>query len=416
MASDLSAVPLVALSAETKEYIANMLNPTKFLSNENSFQRDWRGLTHLLKVNAELMPWFEAQKDPTKYILEKIEKNISMKDFQATMELMDRWDIIDDTEKMFESDAIKYLEHQQRVSANPIDQQVDEDILTLDDAYRLTRGLSKTHYDAFLLYADEDADFANEIMQKLQTEYKLKLCYHQNMIAGLPFEHEAVMKLISKRCNKLLVILSPNFLRHPTNQFLLSYTQALSIEKQQRKIVPCLYKKCQQEDVPYQLQYISRVDYTRRKYQDFWMLLCYSIQAPTVVITSSTMSVEQSSMIQELPEINTLPDKHSIIIETATQKTDEETSRHSLQSESCVNRDGIALNVENEENEKLLLKKMKNLKTKLNGDSLESNESGESQNQLITCTKTYAKKKKSSDKKKSSLKFFRKKKIALQAS
>lgn len=55
----------------------------------------------MLQVNAELMPCLESQKDPTNYILERIKKNTTMKDFQARMELMDRWDIIDDTQKMF---------------------------------------------------------------------------------------------------------------------------------------------------------------------------------------------------------------------------------------------------------------------------------------------------------------------------
>jgi hypothetical protein len=30
-------------------------------------------------------------------------------------------------------------------------------------------------YYAFLLYADEDIDFVNEVVQKLETEYELKV-------------------------------------------------------------------------------------------------------------------------------------------------------------------------------------------------------------------------------------------------
>ncbi|XP_012231489.1 myeloid differentiation primary response protein MyD88-A-like isoform X2 [Linepithema humile] len=390
MTSDLSTVPFVALSAETKEYIANMLNPTKFLSNENRLQRDWRGLTCFLedKINADIMPWHEFQTDPTNYILEKIEKNITIKDFQARMELMDRWDIIDDTQKMFESDAVKYFEQQYR--ANSINQQIEDDILTLDDANRVRRGLSKAHYDAFLLYANEDADFAKEIMEKLRTEYKLKLCCYESMIPCLRYVDKAMMTLISKRCNKLLVILSPDFLRYPTNQSLLNYAHVLSFEKQERKIVPCLYKSCQQENMPYHLQYISCVDYTRRRYQDFWMLLFYSIQAPNDDITSTIISVysHQYKMIQKLTEINTLPDKRSDIIQT-TQKTDEETSIHSLQSENYVTRDDIALNNENEKIKRSFLEMIKDLSkmmTKSNRENLKSNQSNESQDQFITET------------------------------
>lgn len=57
----------------------------------------------MLEINAQLTSLFEFEKDPTKCILERIEKNknITIKDFQVTMEQMDRWDIISDTQKMF---------------------------------------------------------------------------------------------------------------------------------------------------------------------------------------------------------------------------------------------------------------------------------------------------------------------------
>jgi len=45
----------------------------------------------------------------------------------------------------------------------------------LADIYRANQGLDTMHYDAFLLYADEDIDFVNEVVQKLETEYKLKV-------------------------------------------------------------------------------------------------------------------------------------------------------------------------------------------------------------------------------------------------
>lgn len=43
------------------------------------------------------------------------------------------------------------------------------------DVHRLNQGLQTQYYDAFLLYADEDISFANEMIQKLETEYKLKV-------------------------------------------------------------------------------------------------------------------------------------------------------------------------------------------------------------------------------------------------
>lgn len=48
----------------------------------------------------------------------------------------------------------------------------------LADVYRLEQGLEPQHYDAFLLFADEDQDFAMQIMDRMETEYGLKVWEH----------------------------------------------------------------------------------------------------------------------------------------------------------------------------------------------------------------------------------------------
>lgn len=127
----------------------------------------------------------------------------------------------------------------------------------LGDIHRLNQGQETQHYDAFLLYAVQDTSFATEMVQKLEEEYKLKVLYSMDMckiwlfytdlitveqsycfqlclkerdlIPGLPFEHEAIMRLISDRCNRLLIIISPDFLQSMENEFFINYAQALSI-------------------------------------------------------------------------------------------------------------------------------------------------------------------------------------------
>jgi hypothetical protein len=49
------------------------------------------------------------------------------------------------------------------------------------DVYRLEQGLEPQHYDAFLLFAEEDQDFAIQIVDRMETEYGLKVlkqCNH----------------------------------------------------------------------------------------------------------------------------------------------------------------------------------------------------------------------------------------------
>ncbi len=121
-----------------------------------------------------------------------------------------------------------------------------------------------TRYDAFILYADEDSEFADQVIEKLEQEYKLKvkkmlilfhlyLCmnianycalivlFHfiflltqlcvkdRDLLPGIMFENEAIGKLIEDRCNRFLVIFSPNFLKSSANHFLVSYAQASAL-------------------------------------------------------------------------------------------------------------------------------------------------------------------------------------------
>lgn len=62
-------------------------------------------------------------------------------------------------------------------------------------------------------------------------KYIFQLCLKDQLLGGIIFEHEAVMKLISERCNRLIIIISPNFLKSPANKFFLNYAQALGIGK-----------------------------------------------------------------------------------------------------------------------------------------------------------------------------------------
>ncbi|EGI65212.1 PREDICTED: myeloid differentiation primary response protein MyD88 isoform X3 [Acromyrmex echinatior] len=365
MTIDLSTVPLVAATVASRQVIATMLNPVKVLPSDNGLPRDWRGLAHQLEFNSKFVSMLVSHSDPTMRIFteltDKNKKDFTIKDFQAMMEQMDRWDIIDDTEALFQSDAEKYLEHQQRaqVSADPMDECTDKKILTLDDIHRLKQGLAPQYYDAFLLYAEEDIVFVKEMIEKLEIQFKLKLCLKdRDLVAGLEFEHEAVMELISERCNRLLIIVSPNLMTHSANKFFLNYTQALSIEKRQRKIIPCIYKSC---DLPFQLKYIFNLDYNRKGLFDFWGRLRDSIQTSNSTATSSSTQIGNSSITQETTEIKkTFSDKY-IDEPYITQKTSEALIFPQQKSENCKDEviakaisDIETLNVNNKKNKTLL--------------------------------------------------------------
>lgn len=117
MTIDLSTIPLVALSIESTQVVSSLLNSPKVIPCENKLPRDWRGLAHLCELGGELMPLLISHPDPTAYILtywKKKQKNITIKDFQNLLEKIDRWDILDDTLKLFVRDGEKYLEQLQK--------------------------------------------------------------------------------------------------------------------------------------------------------------------------------------------------------------------------------------------------------------------------------------------------------------
>lgn len=277
---DLSSVPLTALSLRTKNAISNLLNPTKFIPSDNGLPRDWRGLAHLANIEGELLPLVSSHSDPTAFILNAItqkKNDNNIANFQYMLSMLERWDIIDDIQEFIEEDTDKYLKSIQnsQTTAEAIEETIDSKIITVDDLHRLRQGLENQRYDALVLYADEDVDFAYEMIKKLEN-LDIKLCIKdRDLIGGISFEHEAVMTLISERCNRMIIIISPNFFKSSANQFFMNYAQAVSIDKRQRKIIPCIYKKCV---LPPQLSYMFVLDYTKVGLYDFWGRLRDSIQ------------------------------------------------------------------------------------------------------------------------------------------
>ena len=69
------------------------------------------------------------------------------------------------------------------------------------------------HYDAFISYAVADRDFAKMILSKLETDYNLKVCI--DFRDFLPGAHklEQIVEVIEDRCNKVIVILSEDYLQ-----------------------------------------------------------------------------------------------------------------------------------------------------------------------------------------------------------
>lgn len=319
---DLSKVPLSALNHKTYELLSASLNRKKIFKSEDGYYRDWRGLFQVLKLDTYHGVELEKHANPTKRILDLWESSLegaSLKGLQDVLGLIDRWDVLDDSNRFFHEDAEKFLcKASKKVGANQIEEkdcslEADEDIITKDDTRQ-----KKQFYDAFILFADADIEFATKIMERME-ERKLKLCVKdRDLLAGVTFEHEAIIKLITERCRRLVVVISREFLKSPLNNFFVMYAQALQIEQKKRKIIPCVYERL---ELPANLKFYFILDYKRsNKLYNFWDKLEDAIKvrtdSPVNEIKNQLKAVESTN----IPQIK-IDDVNETSEEKAAQKS-----------------------------------------------------------------------------------------------
>lgn len=184
--------------------------------------------------------------DPTHKILrlwcERDSSKSTIKNLIFYLEEIDRFDVIDDIRerlsiinsiiiKLF---LIKYIlvediEGYDEKSVIQDTLQTEETILTVDDVTRINQGLEPQKYDAFVLFADEDIDFATMLIDTMEKQYHLKLCVKDRDVIGGTVELDVIVKLISQRCNRLIVIISQSFLGSAWNKFFVCFAQSVGI-------------------------------------------------------------------------------------------------------------------------------------------------------------------------------------------
>ncbi|XP_058122791.1 myeloid differentiation primary response protein MyD88-A-like [Anopheles ziemanni] len=308
--NDLTMVPLKALSPLTRDLLGCLLDKERIFLSEAGFSRDWRGLFNLVEIPKSLYPLVKGHEKHTHFLLELWEKeshqckvDANLAQLQNLLGCIDRWDVVDDTFELFEKDAEKFLLQEHRRTAResePAELQDDcvpddNDIIVVGDRARY-----KQQFDAFILFAQEDIDFATKMVSRLE-DRGLKLCLKdRDILAGASFEHEVMSRLISERCRRLVVIISEAFLASSLNDFTVTFAQALQIERRQRKVIPCVYEKC---DLPPHLKYTCRLDYQRsQNLYNFWDKLANSIRPSSAAVSIKASPVKEDPEDQAPPK------------------------------------------------------------------------------------------------------------------
>ncbi|KAF7288103.1 hypothetical protein GWI33_000155 [Rhynchophorus ferrugineus] len=234
---------ILVLKANTRNMISNLLNPHKFLKNDKGIPRDWQGLAELCGISGVLIPSISSDHDPTAKVLqiwaEKCKSEATVDKLLTYLEQLDREDIVDDVLPLIVEDLKSFKDHPENaIGVEPFNFEYDKLIVTIDDLKRVSKGLGPQMYDAFVLFEDDDIAFATELIEIMEKKYNLKFCVKERDLIAGKSEHEAIIKLITERCGRVIVILSPEFLQSNVNKFFYSLTQSIAIEQRQRKIIP----------------------------------------------------------------------------------------------------------------------------------------------------------------------------------
>lgn len=111
-------------------------------------------------------------------------------------------------------------------------------------------------------------------------------------------EQENIFRLITHRCKRLIVIISPDFLKNRACTFFVNYANATGLQMghNRRKIIPIVYKESElmYEKLPI-ITYISCLNYQHTiKHFNFRDKLCEALQVDASV--SKTMADEMGSV------------------------------------------------------------------------------------------------------------------------
>eukprot|EP00088_Acartia_fossae_P067319 TRINITY_DN839_c0_g1_i8.p1 TRINITY_DN839_c0_g1~~TRINITY_DN839_c0_g1_i8.p1 ORF type:complete len:472 (-),score=106.94 TRINITY_DN839_c0_g1_i8:46-1461(-) len=271
------------LRPSTIECLSVQLNPQKLLRTENKSLRDWRGVYEGTNIqNSMIYEKIKHSQNPFKLLLEEWKRfeDTTIVNLLKILETMERFDVIDDNCEMIKCDmqAADKLLKEKGLSVGAVENKIagSEKVLTYDDIAMLKTAREVARYDVLILHADEDIIFA-ERMAKVLEQQNIKVCLKDRDLLVGTMELEAVTSLISERCNKVAVPLTPEFFNSPSNNLYSSLAQSSAIAENRRSFLPIIRKPT---DLPTNIKMLTKLnalnDGSKNPY--FWRKLCLNIK------------------------------------------------------------------------------------------------------------------------------------------
>ncbi|KAM7174585.1 myeloid differentiation primary response protein MyD88 [Macrochelys suwanniensis] len=278
---DLEAVPLVALNFAVRRRLGLYLNPRAPVA------ADWTALAEELGYEYLEIRHLEAQPDPAARLLEdwqgRCPGGATVGRLLALLRALGRHDILADLGGRIEEDCKKYLQRKEQPLQVPaVDSSVPKTlemsgITTRDDPYGNTPEL----FDAFICYCQKDIHFVQEMIRELeQTEFKLKLCVFDRDVLPGSCVWSITSELIERRCRKMVVVISDDYLDSNECDFQTKFALSLSPGARHKRLIPVKCKSMKKE-FPSILRFITVCDYTNpctKKW--FWIRLAKSLLLP----------------------------------------------------------------------------------------------------------------------------------------
>nr|XP_014335407.1 PREDICTED: myeloid differentiation primary response protein MyD88 isoform X2 [Bos mutus] len=136
-------------------------------------------------------------------------------------------------------------------------------------------------FDAFICYCPSDIEFVHEMIRQLeQTNYRLKLCVSDRDVLPGTCVWSIASELIEKRCRRMVVVVSDEYLQSKECDFQTKFALSLSPGAHQKRLIPIKYKPMKKE-FPSILRFITVCDYTNPCTQNwFWTRLAKALSMP----------------------------------------------------------------------------------------------------------------------------------------
>jgi len=277
---DLEA-PLAFLKVSTINQLAIQLDTKKIIPTDDGLLRDWRGVYELAGFAAgPLFDKFNAASSPFQQLVEewKRKENATVRHFFNILKELDRYDVIDDNRERIGID-IKDADLQltsKGLSVRTVESTVAgcETVLTYDDIVSLRNGKPLARYDALVLYAEEDVDWVLDMVAVLEGQ-GISVCLLQRDVVAGTMELEAMSRLVTQRCTKVLVVISPDFF-NSENKFYSMLAQSEAIMRNTSNYIPLIYREV--EELPSHTKILYEMLHKLRLNHWFWERLCKTLK------------------------------------------------------------------------------------------------------------------------------------------